>query len=129
MACTKKDIRFTFLFLSRKKHENWERKEEGGKKKKNRTSVLPLPRGLSTTLRFCLLLPTPIISLCFVKSDVSTLIAKQAPQRKAPKARSLARPLRATMRSSSHLCRASKYFPTDGKHPGSAKVCKNFVVC
>lgn len=70
----KKRYQIQFFVSLQKKKENWEPKEEGGKK--NWTSVLPLPRGLSTTLRFCLLLPTPIISLCFAKSDVSTLIAK-----------------------------------------------------
>ncbi len=124
MACTKKDTKFSFLFLCRKKRRTGSEKKRG--ERKNRTSVLPLPRGLSTTLRFCLLLPTPIISLYFAKSDVSTLIAKLLNAKHARLARP---PLCATMRSSSHLCRASKCFPTDGKHPGSAKVCKSVVVC
>jgi hypothetical protein len=58
---------------------------------------LPLPRGLSTTLRFCLLLPTPIISLSFCQERCK-YSDRKAPQRKAS---SPARPLCAAMRSSS----------------------------
>ncbi len=91
----KKRYQIQFFVSLQKKKENWERKEEG--EKKNRTSVLPLPRGLSTTLRFCLLLPTPIISLSFCQERCK-YSDRKAPQRKAS---SPARPLCAAMRSSS----------------------------